>query len=407
MTDNWKPATTTTGTYFTPKDCHKGNTALWTHKTGASLFIGGWNNGATFDSNTHVIDLTGTEHKYWDVPFAYAEESKRFLPFVGAGYKGWLSLPFPDFKTPPSIRSYEQWYGIAETIRTILSEGTDVLVACHGGHGRSGLFCSIVAYILSGGSAAWASPVDNLRKIHCDEAVETIDQEQFVYDVLGLNIKITRTFTKTAFPATSTKKYGICPICGTQSMFVDDFGMCLGCQSKYRDLAPTRADLTISDIEHKGLVDHSCQREKCVGIWTASGCKHVVHDQIIYEGLCQTCWDQKQDETAYIDDHEEQIEGGSVLQDCAVCSVSSLYVTRFGLCYDCTEGLQFANVVDYVHNSITDPYKSIPHTCKDVACTGIIRADGCGHIVHNLEVIDGKCPDCRLNDNLYKNRSKE
>src|ERR1044072_1716955 len=186
---------TKTTTTFIKKDCHKGNTEIYTEKNGGTLYIGGWNNEATFDSNTYVIDLTGNEHKYWDIPIAYDEGSKAFLPFIMKAYAGWLSLPFPDYGTPKGMNTLEQWVGISETIRNILKQGNDVLVACLGGHGRSGLFISIVGYILNiNHDKSWSSPVEKVRKIHCYEAVETIAQEQFVYKVLGLRIKITHSY---------------------------------------------------------------------------------------------------------------------------------------------------------------------------------------------------------------------
>lgn len=196
--------TKTNWTYTYSKDCHDGNSKLWTHDSGASLYIGGWNQGASFDWNFHVIDLTGNEHKYWEVPFAFDKSSEDFLQIIGTSYKGWLSLPFPDFKTPQNIRTPEQWYGIAEKIRSILAEGTDVLVACHGGHGRSGLFCAIVGYILTSGTDGWDSPVEKVRELHCSSTVETLEQEKFVYQMLGLNIQITRSYEKDVKPVTST-----------------------------------------------------------------------------------------------------------------------------------------------------------------------------------------------------------
>lgn len=379
------------------KKCHNGNTAVYQEPNGGILYIGGWNQGAWFGWNTHVIDLTGAEHKFWDIPFAYDETSKNFLPFVSQGYKGWLSLPFPDYKTP-NIKTREQWEGIAQTIKDILKTGTDVLVACHGGHGRSGLFIAIVGYILAVNiDRSWASPVEHVRKIHCPDAVETFEQEKYVYDILGLPITIKRQYIA---PSTS-RKFEKCPICGTQSQFIEDFGMCLGCKTKYEKLAPKRHDLTVDEVQSGGLIEHQCSEVNCSGIWTAKGCGHTVHNQIVYEGLCQTCWDKQEAASAALEPVEE--DDGVTYSPCALCGQETWYGSRFGICYDCAATTTQNGLVDFVHNSITDPYKAIPHSCDDVGCVGVVVADVCGHVIHNREVVDGKCPECRVEEQKRRN----
>lgn len=402
------------------KSCHKGNTVVYKAENGSKLEIGGWNNGATFDWNTHVIDLTGLEHKYWDIPVAYDEASKGFLPFLMQAYAGWLSLPFPDYGTPKGLQTLEQWVGIADTIKGILDSGHDVLVACHGGHGRSGLFCSIVGYLLNiKDDPTWASPVEKIRQMHCDEAVETYAQEKFVYDVLGLRLQPKHYYDddpyyygryggsgKTMTGTTETGReynynlstnFASCPICGTQSLFVQDYGMCMTCRNAYESTGaiPEREDLTLKDIEHRGFVEHKCDDEKCMGIWKASKCGHVVHNQLIYEGFCETCYRKYEDDIQYA---EEKIatEKGSVSEVCAMCGKTSAYSEMYGVCHDCSEKLVQNDLVTEVHCSITDPYKFITHQhCEDEhMCVGVIRADVCKHVVHNREVEDGQCPKC-------------
>lgn len=390
-------------TTWKQKDCHNGNTLIYKEPNGGSLYIGGWNMGAKFDWNTHVIDLTGTEHKFWDVPFAFDNTSQKFMPFLMAGYKGWLSLPFPDYKVPQNLSTYQQWHGIAMTIQDILKQGTDVLVACHGGHGRSGLFVAIVGYILAiNKDRSWSSPVEKVRKLHCFDAVETFEQERFVYAVLGLDIQITRKYIQTTTLDSAgriMRKYEICPICGKESQYIKEYGMCLACQVKYEKEAPVRADLTIKDIEHKGEVEHSCQRDNCVGIWKAEKCGHVVHDQLIIEGFCGYCTDRAEEESRYAEQKMEEIEGYKLDEMCVICGEFTLYAKRFGVCYDCAEEIQKEGKVDFVHNTITDPYTAYPHNCNDVACVGLVTADVCGHTVHNREIEDGKCPECLLLEN--------
>lgn len=385
--------------------CHKGNTKLYTYPGGGSLYIGGWANGAVYNYNTYVIDLTGLEHKFSDAPTAYDETGQKFLQFVAKPYAGWLSLPFPDYKVPTNIYNRQQWEGIADTIRGILSEGKDVLVACQGGHGRSGLFVSIVCYILAiREDATWASPVEKVRQMHCDEAIETYAQEKYVYDILGLKLTARQVFDDDVYyygragnTPNYVDKFKVCPICGCESLFVDDYGMCKTCHDKYDLFAPVRDDLTLKDIEHKGEIDHSCTSERCMGIWKASKCGHTVHDQIIYDGLCEVCYKKYEDMEAYGKIADAQVEQNAQFQEeCAVCGgISTSSMTR-GVCYPCASDLLKANVVTPVHNSITDPYKFIQHPhCEDHnMCVGIIQADQCLHIVHNREVDNGLCPSC-------------
>lgn len=412
-----------TQTTYNKPACHKGNTVIWTDpNTGANLYIGGWNNGATFDWNTHVIDLTGNEHRLWDIPVAYDDKSKEFLQFCTKSYAGWLSLPFPDYGTPKGMSTREQWEGMTEVIKGILANGNDVLVACLGGHGRSGLFVSIVGYMLNiDTDPTWASPVEKVRAIHCDEAIETYAQEKYVYDILGLRIQPKHVYdddhlwygrgTGTS-SVNSTGSYTIastfeeCPICGTQSLYVAEYGMCMTCRNGFEAMAkgaiPEREDLTLDDIKTNGLVKHLCTDPKCMGIWKASKCGHITHNMIIYEGYCEACYKKYEDEVEYAErklkeekgpEWDDQPEYQSI---CALCGKDSVAANKNGICWECSSALVQNKLVDDVHNTITDPYKFIPHThCEDEhMCVGIVRADNCQHVVHNREVEDGLCPAC-------------
>lgn len=387
MTDTWN---WNTSTGYGKKNCHTGNTSIFQHKNGTHLYIGGWNQGAVIDSNTHVIDLTGTEHRYHDLAIAYDNASQKFLPFINNSCAGWLSLPFPDYNVPAGLRTLEQWQGIANVILDIMKSGHDVLVACHGGHGRSGLFCSIVGYLLNiKKDRSWSSPVEKIRQIHCGEAVETYNQEKFVYDILGLNIQIQHSY----IAATHGED---CPICGTHSNYIGDFGMCLNCKEVYSKTAPSRHDLTAGDIRNHEI-KHQCGNKNCVGIWKADICGHVVHDMLIVDGLCEDCYAKAEEQAlrGRKDKSLTEMEDDSEYGECCICGRLSLYGKKFGLCWDCAQDLQKQNNVDEVHNSITDPYRAVPHHCESASCIGVVKADTCGHVTHNKEVEDGLCEWCR------------
>lgn len=383
MTDNfnWQQQ------YDWKKNCHTGNTLVYRESQGGGLYIGGWNQEAYFDSNFHVIDLTGAEHKFVFQAEAFDDISQKFMPFMNKAYAGWLSLPFPDYGVPRNISTYEQWEGIALTIQEILRNGTDVLVACHGGHGRSGLFCAIVGYILGHATnKEWANPVVHIRKIHCDSAVETLEQEKFVYNVLGLRIQISRTYQT---DKSWNKPLKTCSLCGTNSAFTDTYGMCHGCMTKFQNIAPKRHDLTVADIKDKGKVAHDCDNEHCMGIWKADICNHVTHNMIVYEGLCAVCYARAEK----LSHTEVKAKTDEV---CAICGDETAYSGRFGVCYECAEYVATHGEADMVHNSITDPYKSVVHTCTNDGCVGVMIADICGHVIHDREVEDGLCPECLL-----------
>lgn len=375
--------------------CHTGNTILYTEKDGGSLMIGGWTKQAVVTRKTHVIDLTGLEHKYYDLPTPYDEASKAFMQFVNP-CAGWLSLPFPDFGTPHGLSSYDQWHGIAMTIREILVKGNDVLVACHGGHGRSGLFCAIVGYILGVNSnRSWSSPVEHIRKVHCDSAVETYAQEKYVYDILGLEIAITHAYASKAAPLTNTVIISkACPICGINSFYVDQYGMCMGCKTKLEPFAKEVMDITDDDIKHP--MQHDCKDgDKCLGIYRAAKCGHTVHNMLIVDGMCENCY--------WIEEHKEETSKFDETKygECAICQCHSTYGALFGVCWACQEELRKTERVDYIHDSNLDGYKAVPHYCpEEIKCTGIAAADVCRHVVHNMDIVDGLCPDCWQNANV-------
>lgn len=94
----------------------------------------------------------------------------------------WLSFPMPDFSVP----KYDDkiWQAVADEIFDLANDGTKVLVACQGGHGRTGIFTAIVCGLLC--PSVKDEPVQYVRKIYCEKAVETREQHVYVHDVLGL-----------------------------------------------------------------------------------------------------------------------------------------------------------------------------------------------------------------------------
>jgi hypothetical protein len=113
---------------------------------------------------------------------------------------------------------------------------------------------------------------------------------------------------------------------------------------------------------------------------------------LIYEGLCETCYRKYEDEINFA---EQKLAEGEEKEPCAICKKRTTASNWYGVCFECSSALVLSGEVTDVHNSITDPYKFIPHKCDDeVMCVGVIRADACLHVVHNREVDEGLCPVC-------------
>jgi len=151
-------------------DCHKGNTKLLSsgRGTGGSLYIGGWSRGAHHSEDMTVFDLTGGS--------------------TPKGHRGtWYPIHMEDYGVPQWSLFF--WESLAMTIYHELSSG-DVLITCQGGHGRSGMFAAIIAYMLRDKryiriletDKLMTDPIWWIREVYCQEAVETVAQELCVYE---------------------------------------------------------------------------------------------------------------------------------------------------------------------------------------------------------------------------------
>jgi len=150
--------------------CHVGNTKVLSSSKGdgGTLFIGGWSRGAYHSDDMTIIDLTA---------------GKKPLRHRGHYY----AINIDDFDVPQWSLFF--WESIAMTVYEELMHG-DVLIACQGGHGRSGMVTAIVAYMMSNKRHIRISerqmllddPVAWIRHMHCLNAVETVSQETCVYE---------------------------------------------------------------------------------------------------------------------------------------------------------------------------------------------------------------------------------
>ena len=79
----------------------------------------------------------------------------------------------------------EYWDLLVSDIRSLLQKGTDVLLMCIGGHGRTGLAASIVCHKLAP-KIVGNDPITWVREKYCKQVVETEEQIQYIHKVLDL-----------------------------------------------------------------------------------------------------------------------------------------------------------------------------------------------------------------------------
>lgn len=180
---------TTTKASYKKYECHVGNRQIIQLESEGSgwLLAGGWSRSAVIRGNQAVIDLTGTRTlTSQDIEPANDAGRRAFsniLETTSAGVPI-LHLYIKDFDVPNDMKSYH-WEALADDVKAIMSEGKDVLVACQGGHGRTGMVVAILARILRP-DITGVDPITWLRDHYCKEVVETVSQINYVYDMLDL-----------------------------------------------------------------------------------------------------------------------------------------------------------------------------------------------------------------------------
>jgi hypothetical protein len=91
-----------------------------------------------------------------------------------------VDFNWKDFGIPGSA-GLEFWRAIVDEIKRLSPD--KVLVTCAGGHGRTGTCLSIIYGILDG-KQGWDS-IEDIRNYYCKQAVETVEQEDYIIDVLA------------------------------------------------------------------------------------------------------------------------------------------------------------------------------------------------------------------------------
>lgn len=89
-----------------------------------------------------------------------------------------LACPWQDFGPPPL--GFEHF--LRETVIPELKEGKKILVYCIGSHGRTGTFLASLVALLE---PETLDPIEAVRTRHCDRAVETRQQAEFIFALRG------------------------------------------------------------------------------------------------------------------------------------------------------------------------------------------------------------------------------
>ena len=108
----------------------------------------------------------------------------KMLDLTGAPeYGDKILIEWPDMKVPVDVRG-AKWV-IGEVLK-MLDVGAIVEIGCQGGHGRTGTLAAWMTLELAkqrGLDMTDEEVIDRVRKLHCDKAIETWEQEDFLYEM--------------------------------------------------------------------------------------------------------------------------------------------------------------------------------------------------------------------------------
>lgn len=163
------------------KQCHTGKVPIVSAKAGGTLYAGGTMNGFSPDIDREaLIDLAGS---YPILPDA----------FGGANWQlGTFSVPENYLRLHVRDGHAPQWdaesaEALATRILWFINRGTDVVIYCQGGHGRTGTVVSAMLPLLvaNAQTVLMPNPVSWLRKVYCKEVVESKEQLDWIKKIVA------------------------------------------------------------------------------------------------------------------------------------------------------------------------------------------------------------------------------
>ena len=157
-----------------------------------------------------IIDASGQTLGMWKAPKPPVTLSKSAADMFGdtlnprdISLPPIVSLDWPDFGVPHAVLDRDWFHGFA---RQLAERELSVAICCTGGHGRTGTLLSILAPLADdklgtqrfskkarrAATKAWKErkerPVQAIRAVYCDKAVETETQLYLVADVTETDV---------------------------------------------------------------------------------------------------------------------------------------------------------------------------------------------------------------------------
>ena len=158
--------------------CHTGTITVFSDPVSGIKFMGGGRSrGVILYPNCILLD----------VGIAYTQEitthPKNLMPELNKYDQPVVSIKISDFDAPGLDLYF--WQDLLSGLRRIKK---DVIVACVGGHGRTGLTLSILS-VLTGACPNNEDPVAFVRKRYCEKAVESYSQICYISKITGKEVK--------------------------------------------------------------------------------------------------------------------------------------------------------------------------------------------------------------------------
>lgn len=211
------------------KSCtHEGKEIVYEYN-GKKIYASSWNGLKEYSGDWElIIDLAGNVRPSPGAsPFIKKISSERFNSLLGHTIQAEtrvipsevLALDWNDMGIPPV--TYDFWVELWRMMPAT------TVVACMGGHGRTGT--CIAALMIVSGLDYWTT-LETVRKQHCDKAVESLKQEQYLHalyiedlerQLIGLDVNseeakdiiVDIEYAKDNVPSntanTATKSYGL------------------------------------------------------------------------------------------------------------------------------------------------------------------------------------------------------
>tara|TARA_Y100000310_G_scaffold182236_1_gene182304 strand:- start:10455 stop:11030 length:576 start_codon:yes stop_codon:yes gene_type:complete len=155
------------------KQCHTGNVlAFQDPKSGVKVYGGGRTREVDPKPDMFLVSLDDNLSPQFYTNILPMQKINN--PFV--------DIPWRDYGVPNVGITF--WHKLVSTMRSLQQP---VLIACVGGHGRTGTALSILCAMMS---VDRQNPVKYIRDNYCDEAVESQSQINYIKYITGLNFHV-------------------------------------------------------------------------------------------------------------------------------------------------------------------------------------------------------------------------